>query len=147
MNQVEIVKANKYHLNELSLLFKELSGRDSNLIEMEKQFNIIIDNNNYVHLCAIYNNKVIGTVMGIICHDLVGECKPFMVLENVIVSLDFRNNGVGKLLLHEIENIAHNINCHYIIFVSDMDRINAHKFYESIGYDLNVVQGFKKFLL
>ncbi|MHB8124263.1 MAG: hypothetical protein ACYDEJ_01250 [Desulfitobacteriaceae bacterium] len=48
--------------------------------------------------------------------------------------------------MRRIEEIAIENRCNYIMFVSRSDRKDAHRFYESIGYSLDVVQGFKKFL-
>jgi len=76
---------------------------------------------------------------------LVGECRPFMIIENVIVSKDYRNKGIGKALLNEIEMIAKKLNCYYIFFVSGDNRKEAHRLYESVGYNNDKVKGFKKY--
>ncbi|HEX9059738.1 MAG TPA: hypothetical protein VF941_06140 [Clostridia bacterium] len=44
-----------------------------------------------------------------------------------------------------MEDMALKNNCSYIIFVSGSKRKDAHKFYASLGYDLDEVQGFKKY--
>jgi GNAT superfamily N-acetyltransferase len=84
--------------------------------------------------------------MGVVCHDLVGECRPFMVIENVIVSRDCRRQDVGTALMQAMEKIARRRKCYYIMFVSKSRRKEAHRFYESLGYRLDAVQGFKKYL-
>ncbi len=58
-----------------------------------------------------------------------------------------RGKKIGKALIYEIENIGRERNCYYTIFVSGIQRKDAHRFYESIGYSLDSVQGFKKYLL
>ena len=83
--------------------------------------------------------------MAIICHDVVGECRPFMVLENVIEKSSCRGKGIGKKLISYIEDYAREKKCYYIFFVSSFDRKSAHKFYESLGYNMDVVKGFKNF--
>jgi hypothetical protein len=57
---------------------------------MLKTFNKIRDNSNYNILCAKIGNKVVGSVMGILCNELFGECMPFMVVENVAVLKEYR---------------------------------------------------------
>lgn len=57
-----------------------------------------------------------------------------------------RGKNIGKALMNEVEKIGTEKNCYYIMFVSSIHRKNAHRFYESIGYSLDSVQGFKKFL-
>jgi len=69
-----------------------------------------------------------------------------MVLENVIVRSHIQGKGIGRMLMERIEEIATENKCNYIMFVSRNDRKAAHKFYASVGYGLDVVQGFKKYL-
>jgi Predicted acetyltransferase len=130
----------------LSLLFEELSGKKADIEKMAKSFEWMAKNEDYFVLGAKYDGKLVGSLMGIICHDLVGECKPFIVIENVIVSSEFRGQGIGKKLMLEIEKIGRNKNCYYIMFVSGMQRKAAHQFYQTLGYKLDEVQGFKKYL-
>ena len=133
-------------LEPLAQLYEELSGEKTNLYRMEVNFKLMERNQNYVILIAKDGDLVVGTVMGIICLDLVGECKPFMVIENVIVKSVYQGRGIGKMLMKEIEDIGRKQDCYYTMFVSSGHRKEAHKFYEAIGYNLDFVQGFKKFL-
>ena len=84
--------------------------------------------------------------MGILCYDLVEECKPFMVLENIVVSREVRGQGIGAKLMREIEKVAKVNEVKYTMLASTSSREEAHKFYEEVGYKENMVQGFKKFL-
>ncbi len=92
------------------------------------------------------NHLLIGSIMGIVCLDLLKQGQPFMVMENLIVDSKWHGKGAGKLLLAEIESIAIKRNCIFIQFCSSSYRQAAHKFYEACGYDLNEVHGFRKFL-
>ena len=65
-------------------------------------------------------------------------------LENMIVDNRYRNKGVGKALITELEKKAFEHNCSQIILVTETDRIDACKFYESAGYNPNSYKGFKK---
>ncbi len=144
---IEIVKIKRNDLPDLALLFKELSGKETDINKMLQCFELMEKNQGYYVLGAIYNGILVGSLMGIICLDLVGECQPFMVIENVIVSSEFRGIGIGKKLMIEIERVAKEKNCSYTMFVSGTKRKEAHKFYESLGYNLDEVQGFKKYLV
>ncbi|MFD2877411.1 GNAT family N-acetyltransferase [Paenibacillus rhizoplanae] len=62
------------------------------------------------------DGELLGSLMGIVCQDLVGDCRPFMVIENVVVSSRARRQGLGKKLMTAIEAIAHERDCYYIIF-------------------------------
>jgi len=133
-------------LASLAQLYEELSGEKTDLCKMKENFKVMESNPNYVVLIAKENNLVVGSVMGIICLDLVRQCKPFMVIENVIVKNDWRGRGIGVKLMEEIERIGRKRECYYTMFVSGVQRKEAHQFYAAIGYDLDFVQGFKKYL-
>jgi ribosomal protein S18 acetylase RimI-like enzyme len=133
-------------LTDLAALLAELAGKPTNKESMLNNFEWMEKNGDYYVLGAKRDQRLAGSIMGIICRDLVGECKPFLVVENVIVSNQFRGQGIGKRLMLEMEKIGMERNCHYIMFVSGAQRRDAHQFYESLGYKLDVVQGFKKYL-
>jgi ribosomal protein S18 acetylase RimI-like enzyme len=88
----------------------------------------------------------VGSLTGIVCHDLIGRCIPFMVIENVIVSKKSRRQGVGKRLMQEIEKIARASECRYIMLVSAVTREQAPVFYHSLGYAFAPYRGLKKIL-
>jgi ribosomal protein S18 acetylase RimI-like enzyme len=133
-------------LTDLEALLAELSGKPTDAESMRKNFAWMEQNGDYYVLGAISDNRLAGALMGIVCRDLVGECQPFLVIENVIVSSRFRGQGIGKKLMLEMEKIGRERNCYYIMFVSGAQRREAHQFYQSLGYQLDVVQGFKKYL-
>lgn len=133
-------------LESLAELYEELSGEKTDLFEMKVNFKLMESNPSYVVLTAKEDDIVVGSVMGIICLDLVRKCKPFMVIENVVVKSTSRGRGIGVKLMEEIEKIGRKRNCYYTMFVSGGHRKESHKFYEAVGYDLDFVQGFKKYL-
>jgi GNAT superfamily N-acetyltransferase len=107
-------------------------------------FRYIQQNGHYHVLGAFYNGELVGSVMGIECMDLVGQCKPFMVVENVIVSDQVRRQGIGQKLMLQIERIARDLGCEYMILVSGDQRKEAHNFYEKLGFKDEKVQGYRK---
>lgn len=125
-------------------LYKQFWGEDSCIETMYKQFKKICGNGTHILLNAVENERLVGSVMGVICEELYGNCEPFMVLENMIVDQKYRNKGVGKALIAEIEKIAAEKNCTQIILVTEANRIDACKFYESAGYSPYTHKGFKK---
>ena len=133
-------------LNGLKTLYDNgFKGMNSDPEKMIANYNLIKNNENYIILCAKYNDKIVGSIIGIINIDFKGECKPFMVIENVIVDENYRRQGIANNLMNTLENIAMDRNCSYMILVSGTHRIAAHKFYESIGFNGDNVSGFKKF--
>jgi ribosomal protein S18 acetylase RimI-like enzyme len=128
----------------LSSLYQELSGQAQELTRMRISFHKINDNPDYLVLGAKDGDLLIGSAMGVICTDLFGECRPFMVIENVIVRSDSRNKGIGKKLIRKLESEAEKRNCYYALLVSSESRQEAHQFYVSLGYKMHGYRGFKK---
>ena len=134
-------------IDQYSKLCDELFGSQTNLIKLEKSLKKILINEDYI-LVGIKNEsgKLIGSVMGILCQDTVGECRPFVVLENLIVSTEYRKIGLGKRLITYIEDWARENESYFIMFMSLAKRKEAHAFYESMGYSQEISNGFKKYL-
>jgi len=129
---------------ELALLYKQFWNEDSYVEKMYIKFNKFCKTGTHVMMSAIEKDRLIGSVMGVICSDLYGSCEPFMVLENMIIDKNYRNKGVGKALIFELEKIAAQKKCTQIILVTENNRIDACKFYESAGYNPDTHKGFKK---
>jgi GNAT superfamily N-acetyltransferase len=141
---IAIQKIKYEHLSDLCQLYEELISRETNFTNLVKVYESIKDNNDYIILGAFNEGALVGSLMGIICHDLVRECKPFMVIENVIVSTRVRRHGIGEKLMIEIESYAKEKGCYYIIFVSGGQRKEAHSFYEKLGFKDEEVVGYRK---
>lgn len=131
-------------LPELALLYKQFWGKESDLKSMKELFKILSDRDSHIMLSAIDDNKLVGSVTGIICDELYGQCKPFMVLENMIVDIRYRNKGIGKALIEDLERIALERQCTQIILVTEVNRNDACSFYEQIGYSRDTHRGYKK---
>ena len=143
---VSIEPMKPHELRELAKLYRELARKRTDARRMKQNFEWMTSNPDYLVLGAKSDGRLLGSLMGVVCHDLVGECRSFMVVENVIVARSHRRQGVGRKLMRALERIARQRHCYYIMFVSKSQRKDAHRFYESLGYRLGVAQGFKKYL-
>ena len=141
---MNISKLTRHDLPSLASLYEQFWGEESSVGKMESTFATLEKNPDYIFLVARQDNGIVGSVMGIICYELYGECKPFMVIEDVIVDRNERRQGVGSKLMQALEKHACDQGCAYIIFVTETDRLDAHRFYESSGYSPSGYKGFKK---
>jgi len=128
----------------LARLYVQFWNEKSSLEKMEETFARLRDNPDYIFLVADTDEEVVGSLMGVVCEELYGECRPFMVIEDVIVDREFRQQGIGTALMHGIEACAVTRNCNYLIFVSERERTDALPFYRSLGYEPDAYRGFKK---
>lgn len=128
-------------------LCDELFGSKTNLVKLKAVLTKLISNPDYILVGAEdESGHLLGSVMGIICMDTVGECRPFIVLENLIVRENCRRLGIGRKLVEYIEEQAREKNCYFIMLMSLIKRKEAHQFYETLGYSGNIAKGYKKYL-
>ena len=141
---MEIAKLTEQDLESLSQLYKQFWNEESDVTKMHAVFQRLATNPDYMFLGAKRNGQLVGSVMGIVCEELYGQCQPFMVVEDVVVDEGDRRQGVGSRLMVELERRAADRGCSYIIFVTEEDRTTARRFYESLGYSPDKYKGFKK---
>jgi N-acetylglutamate synthase-like GNAT family acetyltransferase len=103
------------------------------------------DLNNYLFVYE-EDSQILGTVFITICLDVMFGFQPYAVLENIIVQDSVRGRGIGKKLLEHIEHECRKLHCTKIMLLSNINRIEAHEFFEKNGYDGTVSKGFKKYL-
>ena len=134
-------------MESLSNLYSQFWNEASDVTKMKSKFSDLQNNPAYIFLCAVEKDTLAGSVMGIVCEELYGDCKPFLVVEDMIVDSNFRKNGIGTLLFEELEKQAKCKGCSQIILVTETARENACRFYESMGFSPTANKGYKKKLL
>ncbi len=133
-------------LQQLAKLYEQLANISIDPNGMKDTFEKIFASDDY-YLFGARNGdgRLVGTIMGILCHDLVKECRPFMILENLVVDAEWHRKGIGSRLMEKVEAIARERNCIFIEFCSSSFRTGAHAFYKEAGYDPGEVMGFRKY--
>lgn len=131
---------------ELSQLYRLFRDEESSIQCMQNIFAKMDKNEDYYVLSAVKQDKLVGSISGVVCMDLYGDCRPYMVVENFVVAADSRRKGIGEKLFTSIETIAKERGCTQIILITDNDRKDAIQFYTKMGFDPNKNRGFKKLL-
>jgi ribosomal protein S18 acetylase RimI-like enzyme len=139
-----VEKITEHDLGSLAELYRQLIPHAPDLSKMQAAFQRINENPNAIILGAKENGCLVGSAVGAICEILFGKCKPFMVVEDVVIDSAHRRKGIGGALMRELENYASQHDCAYIILLTDCDRPEAQHFYESLGYKTNPYKGYKK---
>ena len=102
-----------------------------------------IEKNNIKYFLAKENNEVIGTCYIAIIPNLTRTGQSIGYVENVIIDEKHRKKGIGRKLMEMAINYAKEENCYKVVLQSRMDRKEAHKFYESIGFSGNSKKAFE----
>lgn len=61
-------------------------------------------------------------------------------LEDVVVDLNFQNQGYGKMLLKEVKERARMLTCKRISLKTDTDNVRAQHLYQSLGFEYSSMQ-------
>ena len=128
----------------LAQLYRQFWGEDSDVPKMKDSFHAMQGDGAYILLGAQDGDKLVGSVMGVVCRELYGDCAPFLVVEDMIVDERQRKRGIGRLLFEELETRARLRGCTQIILVTDAGRKDARRFYESLGFHPTANKGYKK---
>ncbi|WP_414718659.1 GNAT family N-acetyltransferase [Trinickia sp.] len=71
--------------------------------------------------------------------------QPFAVAENLAVDSQHRGKGLGEKLLREVERFCLREDCSKIMLMSSATRVDAHRFFERMGFRSDVKRGFVKY--
>lgn len=97
-----------------------------------------IDDSREIVFSACINDSVVGFIHAEKYEPLYFE--PMVNLLGLAVSVTYRKNGVGRLLLAECEKWAEFGGAKYIRVNSGASRVEAHSFYRNLGYDNEKIQ-------
>tara|TARA_Y100000590_G_C15003001_1_gene744593 strand:- start:113 stop:565 length:453 start_codon:yes stop_codon:yes gene_type:complete len=115
--------------NELRDLLCQLSK--TILFPSKEYLTSIISNNSSEIIVAIKNNKIIGTLTIAIINVMSGKKAR---IEDVVVDINFRKQGIGKKLIQFAEKLCVKLNIKYIDLTSHPKRAAANKLYQHLGY-------------
>jgi GNAT superfamily N-acetyltransferase len=116
----------------LKFLLDEL-GYPSTEAEVKERLNNIIPDKNFKTLLAEVQGKVVG---------FIGLSKSYAYERNgcyvrimaLVVAREYRNMGIGTQLVAKAEEWAKQNGASLIVLSSGLQRLEAHKFYESKGF-------------
>lgn len=91
---------------------------------------------------AFSEHKLVGTCTVNLCANLSWSCRPYAIIENVIVDKSHRNKGVGKAILEYSKAFARRSDCYKVALMTGSKDPATHRFYESSGFSPSK-QGFQ----
>lgn len=78
--------------------------------------------------------RVVGTYALLIMDNLSHHGRPSAIVEAVIVAPTFRRQGIGRLMMMHALSLAREAGCYKLALSSNLQRIQAHAFYASLGF-------------
>lgn len=135
-------------LDSLAALYRLFWNDEQDLSAMKSVFSRLAGDRRHLFLVAevkLMDHPVVaGTIMGVICEELYGACKPFLVMDDLVVNPDYRRRGIGRGLVRALEEEGRKAGCHQMLFITESSRIDSISFYEKLGFSPNRHKGFKK---
>ena len=124
-----------YDAQEIQRISNFELGYDVNLNIVKKQIKKLTEDSLH-HIIIGYENEQTRKIIGFVHAELYESLYMDTGLNilGLAVDSDFQGQGIGKKLMSSIEDYALKSNISYIRLNSNVRRIDAHKFYESIGY-------------
>lgn len=130
-------------LPDLLTLYNELYHVPTEPDRMRVSFRQMTSSPDYLVVGAFTDEgELVGSALSVICLDMIAGCRPWAMVENVIVTGRVRGQGVGRLLMDELERFARERGCSYIQLTTS--RPSAHQFYTALGYSDDLVRAFRK---
>jgi GNAT superfamily N-acetyltransferase len=83
---------------------------------------------------ALKDDRVVGTCALLIMDTLGSRCAPEAVVEDLVVDQAGRGRGVGRAMMEFAMDRARQAGCYKLVLSSNMEREDAHRFYDAIGF-------------
>lgn len=80
------------------------------------------------------DGRIAGTLVLIVVPNLTRRGRPYAILENIVVDAERRNGGIGEALVRHAIDAARRAGCHKVALMSRVERTDAHRFYERLGF-------------
>jgi len=110
---------------------------------LEEAWSRIINNRDFFTCYIIEKDGMfIASASLSIIPNLTRQGRPYAVVENVITHPGFRRQGHGFEVMQAVIDHARMHNCYKIMLLSSVNRIEAHAFYDKLGFDRHAKQGF-----
>jgi len=93
-------------------------------------------------IVAEESGEVIGTMVLLIVPNLSHSGLPWAVVENVVTDRRFQRQGIGRLMMEYAVSRAREAGCYKLQLSSSKTRDEAHRFYESLGFEASA-HGFR----
>jgi ribosomal protein S18 acetylase RimI-like enzyme len=115
------------------------SQTDNELEKFEKLLkNYMQEDDKKILIAQINDSKIIGMISMVFLSRL-NQNTLEMYIPELIVSQNYRSNGIGKKLINSSIEFGKEKKCHRIRLESGNQRIDSHKFYKRLGFETSSI--------
>ncbi|MDF3014326.1 MAG: family N-acetyltransferase [Cellvibrio sp.] len=139
-----IRRATKEDAEAVANLYRELDTLSPVSVLPERIEAVANSNATYLLVCDDAG-EIIATALVCLCQDVMFDNQPFALVENVVVSADYKREGIGKSMMDYIEAFCLEQDCSKIMLQTSSENRAARDFYTAMGYDPDAKIGFVKY--
>jgi GNAT superfamily N-acetyltransferase len=142
--QPTIRNAGSKDLAGLLTLYRELRPNDPVLppdIARRALENLLSRADIEILVCEV-DETLASTCMLVVVPNLASGARPFAIVEHVVTLSAHRRKGYSRLVLEHALARAWTRGCYKAMLLSGVQRVDAHKLYESVGFVGDVERGF-----
>lgn len=125
-------------------LYSELNTLSEPCVSPERIGALTNSDHTYLLVCDD-GEDILATALVCLCQDAMFDTQPFAIVENFVVSANYKRKGIGKIMMNYIENLCAQQNCSKIMLQTSSENRNAQDFYTALGFDPNAKVGFIKY--
>lgn len=140
---MEIRELNENELDQLLELYKDLHEADDPLPDeaiVQEVWSQIQNNRGFLCFGLFDKGQLIGSCCLVVVANLTRGCRPYAVIENVVVHRELRGRGYGHSILEHALNYAWLKNCYKVMLLTGRLNEETFKFYESAGFSRHAKQ-------
>ncbi|WP_137940275.1 GNAT family N-acetyltransferase [Chitinivorax sp. B] len=137
-------KAETKDLDGILVLYRELRPHDPELAPTvaEDIFANLLSQG-YVHVLVCEAEGIlVATCTLVTIPNLASGARPYGVIEHVVTLSAHRGKGYARIVLDQALSLAWSLGCYKVMLLSGAQRIEAHKLYESVGFNGDIERGF-----
>lgn len=136
--------ASRNDLAGLLALYRELRPHDPQLTTEtahQRLEELLVNSYTYLIVVEADQQLIASCMLGLI-PTLTNGARPFAMIEHVITTSRCRGKGVGSKMLRFAIELAWSRDCYKVMLLSGVQRTDAHRIYEKLGFRGDVEKGY-----
>ncbi len=138
MNEIVIREANDSDVERILELYREAGiGSQESFTphEATEQLALLRKYPSYRVFVAESGGIVVGTYELLIMDNLAKRGRKSAIIEDVAVAKQHQGRGIGRAMMEHAMQQARNAGCYKLVLSSNLERADAHAFYEALGFE------------
>lgn len=133
---MQIRRATRDDLPVLLDLYRQLESQQPPLTmdRLAKVFDRLASYPDYGVYLALADGAAVGTFALLIMDTLGDRCAPEGIVEDVVVDRAHRGRGIGRAMMEFAMERCREAGCYKMVLSSNIVREEAHRFYETLGF-------------